>query len=1117
MIKYLKVILLITLFSFNFVNAQSVFCPTNVDFEQGNFSNWFLYTGLCCPISTPTLSGPVTGRHAITSGASTDAYGGFPVVAPNGGNYSLKLGSTLINRFANRARYYVRVPNNLNNYSLILRYAVVLENPGHTAIEQPRFEVKAYDSATNSALPCVQFSFVASSILPGFTLSPLGTQVWYKAWSLASLNLSGYAGRTVAVDVASGDCQLGGHFGYGYVDLTCGLFAISSTVCKGSTFSILKAPPGFQQYEWYDSTFSTLIGNDQTIAVATPAVYNKYYVVLYPYPGYGCPDTLSTTVSVSDLNLKLDKDTSICKSKPVHFFDTATASAKFQPLIYSWTPTTGLSCNNCLSPTATADSTTLYKLTVTDATGCVVSDSLKVTVIQYISTQPKSVLLCRGSNTTLRIKVGDIGPFTYKWRKNGVFITGANTDTFSINNVLAADTANYDVVVYGTCDSLISKIARIDIYPTPVITQQPQNLILCPGKKGILNLKATNPTTLTYQWFKNGNIISGATTDSLIFNPVLYADTGLYFGYTKAQCENIYSDTIRISVLKTTAISSQPTSVIQCMGTDVCFKVKATGAGSVTYQWYKNGTPISGANSDSVSVANIYYSDTGNYYVWVKSTCDSVMSAVVKLKISPPTAIVTQPINITKCPGTKAVFKVKANGTGVLHYQWQKNGNDIIGANTDSLVFAAIKTSDIGLYAVTVTGDCDSASIIVLSNPGRLSLFPMPVMNLPDTSKICSNNNVFTVNGFLSYLWNTGATTNSIIITQEGKYKVTFTDFNHCSNSDSTYAQFMLTPEVNAGNDTSLCNEADLKLLGYAKNYDTTQWVDNNYGNYSLPDSLATIFHPNQGILGLAYLKLLATNKCGTTDDSLKINFTPKPIPAFDVSDTVVCQGSAEITFSPLQNGGSFFNNSNQITTFNPLQPGMFNVKYIIALNGCIDSSSENIRVVQTPIADFAYSPKIPSIDTNVTFFTTGKYATRYVWDLGNGDTSSILNPSKYFPSDGYFDIILYVYREFCMDSITKRIRIRGSDQIWIPNAFTPNNDGENDTFKVVHMNLNGGTLFVYNRWGQKLFERNDFNVGWDGTFNGVACPSEVYFYVVDYIDNSDTMRHLYGNFTLLR
>lgn len=1099
------------------VNAQSVFCPANIDFEQGNFGSWYLYSGNCCPISTPTLSGALLSRHTITSIGSNDTYGGFPIVAPNGGTHSLKLGNNGTNSQAERARYYVRVPSGLNNYSLILRYAIVLEDPSHYSWEQPRFEVRGYDSASNAALACVQFNFVASSSLPGFMLSTSGSSVWYKSWSVASLNLSGYAGRTVAIDCASGDCSLGGHFGYGYVDFSCGLFQISSTVCKGTVSSTLKAPPGFQQYRWYDSTFSTLLGTGDSIVVPTPSVSNKYKVILFPYFGYGCPDTLSTTIEVNDLKLKLIDDTAICKNSSVQFLDTATVNPKFQPLQFNWVPSAGLSCSTCLNPIASPSSTTLYKLIVTDSKGCGSSDSVKVTVGLEIVIHPVSTIKCWGSKAVLKVKVSGIRTIAYKWRKNGVEINGATTDSLVVPDISVSDTAAYDVIVFGECDSLISNAARLDIYATPKIATQPQSIVQCIGSRGVLKFKASNPTPLTYQWRKNGVNISGATKDSLVINPVSFADTGTYYVMTKAECEYVFTDTVRLSVRKVMGITAQPVSVNECRKKDVFFSVKAVGFGNFTYQWYKNGTIISGAVNDSLKILNIDYADTGTYKVWVKTTCDSLVSVNVKLNINPPSAIVTQPVNVLVCHGSKAVFRVKAAGTGVLRYQWQKNGVDIPGAISDSLYFNNLKDADTADYSVIIHDDCDGVPAGAISIPASLRLYPVPQMNLPDTSKICLTSSVLSVTGFVSYLWNTGSTSNSITVPGEGKYWVYFYDLNNCSNYDTTYVKFLLVPQVDAGNDTALCNKMDLKLNGETVNAVSTLWLPNNYGSFTSSDSLHAMFHPKTGLLGPVYLKLSSTNNCGTAIDSMKIDFTPKPSPAFTTSDSIACEGAADILFDAQQTGGAFYDNDILITSFHPLTSGLFSVKYKISLNGCTDSSSQTIRVVQKPVARFSYKPNKPSIDSNVNFISESKYARRLLWDMGNGDTSSSVNPVQYFPAEGYYRITLYAYLSFCMDSISQTIRVKGSANIWVPTAFTPNGDGQNDTFKVVYANSNGGVLYIYNRWGELVFKTDDLNMGWDGMFEGAQSPADVYFYVVDYIDNDDAMQRLRGNLTLLK
>ncbi|MBS1630646.1 MAG: hypothetical protein JST27_11365, partial [Bacteroidetes bacterium] len=166
----------------------AVTCPQNINFAFGNFNNWRCYTGSVSSPGTTTvfapwvLSGPVGGltptgvpattggsRHAITMGTPTDPYGGFPMVAPSGGLFSARIGNEETGAQAEMIRYSIHVPVGFNNYSFNFKYAVVLEDPGHSPYQQPRFTVTGYDSATGLPIPCATQTYVAGAGLPGFT------------------------------------------------------------------------------------------------------------------------------------------------------------------------------------------------------------------------------------------------------------------------------------------------------------------------------------------------------------------------------------------------------------------------------------------------------------------------------------------------------------------------------------------------------------------------------------------------------------------------------------------------------------------------------------------------------------------------------------------------------------------------------------------------------------------------------------------------------------------------------------------------------------------------------------------------------------------------------------
>jgi len=158
-------------------------CPTNIDFELGNFNNWQCYTGTASAsggvnnvINLSAVTVPVAGRHAIVSSLSVpalDPYGAFPAKCPNGSGYSVKLGNSSTGSQAERIRYTFTVPATANDYNLLYHYAVVFQNPqsDHTTAEQPRFQAKVYDALTGSGIACANYDFTATAGLPGFAVS----------------------------------------------------------------------------------------------------------------------------------------------------------------------------------------------------------------------------------------------------------------------------------------------------------------------------------------------------------------------------------------------------------------------------------------------------------------------------------------------------------------------------------------------------------------------------------------------------------------------------------------------------------------------------------------------------------------------------------------------------------------------------------------------------------------------------------------------------------------------------------------------------------------------------------------------------------------------------------
>ncbi|MEZ5045407.1 MAG: gliding motility-associated C-terminal domain-containing protein [Chitinophagaceae bacterium] len=292
-------ILILQCFVFKQTTAQSN-CPPNIDFETGTLSNWQFYIGVCCPISGKLPSQAINGRHTLMSGTALDYFGGFPVLPPGGGQYALKLGNSSAGSQSESAEYSFIVPNSINNYSIIYRYAVVFEDPNHSLAEQPRFVVSAFDSTSNQIVNCNDFLYISGGVLPGFEHSLVDNSVLYKSWTTSTLNLSGLAGHKITITFESGDCSLGAHFGYGYVDVSCGLFQINGVICNNEPNFTMSGPSGFENYLWYDSSLTTLLAQGEQVTLNSPSQNTTYKLVIIPYVGFGCPDTLTTTIYTSN-------------------------------------------------------------------------------------------------------------------------------------------------------------------------------------------------------------------------------------------------------------------------------------------------------------------------------------------------------------------------------------------------------------------------------------------------------------------------------------------------------------------------------------------------------------------------------------------------------------------------------------------------------------------------------------------------------------------------------------------------------------------------------------------------------------------------------------------------
>ena len=215
-------------------------------------------------------------------------------------------------------------------------------------------------------------------------------------------------------------------------------------------------------------------------------------------------------------------------------------------------------------------------------------------------------------------------------------------------------------------------------------------------------------------------------------------------------------------------------------------------------------------------------------------------------------------------------------------------------------------------------------------------------------------------------------------------------------------------------------------------------------------------------------------------------------------------------------------------------QPGKYSVS-LSASNITGQTVNETkqaiIEVFPRPNAEFEIKPRLVYIPGGILYTDNRSFdATRFIWDFGDGATSTAFEPEHKYKDEGFYTIKLVAYNQFdCADStsLENAVKVQKGGQVLIPNAFSPNlgatgsgggmSDGKNDIFLPITRGVVEFELLIFNRWGELLFESRDPDLGWDGTYKGKLCQQDVYIYklAASYEDGERVVR--VGDVNLIR
>jgi gliding motility-associated-like protein len=590
--------------------------------------------------------------------------------------------------------------------------------------------------------------------------------------------------------------------------------------------------------------------------------------------------------------------------------------------------------------------------------------------------------------------------------------------------------------------------------------------------------------------------------------------------------------------------------------------VKTGGNGLLVIQWFE---PIDNLTI-TASKDNICKGDTltltasgQSNYLWSPAT--TLSSDTAKTVIAEPLAGITYQVisnynnckdtaqiqivvhqlpNLTLSPNSSICIgdSLPISASGAFSYSWFP----LTGLNTTfgSTVIAGPLDSTQYYVTGTDSNNCSTTDSLIIT------IDSLPIASITGLLGICiGESTILTASGGATYLWSTGETSVAITIspTSLTPYFVFATNSNNCIDSAalSVVVHPLPTPQFFA---TNVCDGNSLQLNNVSGIIppDTIQSYLWNFGDGSAVSDLQNPSHLFPGVNSYT-IKLWAVSNFGCSDSISKVSVVnPNPVVNFNAIDTVGCeplcisfQNSSSVISgfnaqwlwnvgdgSPTISSQSF---DHCYTNDSVIAPNFFDVTLTVTSDsGCVSARSKNnyITVYPTPDANFSVHPQTATISDPVISITDlSSGATFWNWNFGDTDTTSLANPSSHAYADtGTYTILLITSTPYnCNDTAYGTITIEPDFLFYIPNAFSPDGDGTNDTFSGRGVFIKEFKISIFDRWGNMIFASDDINKPWDGKANkgSEIALADVYIYSIVVVDLKNKKHNYKGIVTLIK
>jgi len=874
----------------------------------------------------------------------------------------------------------------------------------------------------------------------------------------------------------------------------------------GSAFANVFGGIGALNYTWMPGNIST--------ANATNLTPNNYTVSLFDSGGQ-C--TTESTISVAanfTLSSVISATNLLCGGIP-------TGKAEILPnggtgnYSYSWMPgnyTTSLiggllagtytvTINDLQSPVPCAHTRTLQISQPPPLTSNIISSSFSTCVGNTISLQ-------------------------------GGFAGGSGSKSLTWNNTFTTSTHIVSQTISGTysysflvTDSLgCTSSSSVVLYYSNVPFVSVNTATICLGETATLTAYGAS----NYTWIPS-NIVGG----SAILNPTVTTQYSVYSYSTGCTSET--------PILTTVFVVPPPSLTVSLSSPSLCFQafngspntITLTSQGANSYTLFTayltgNGSPIGPSSTVSAKPPYSITSALGTATI-VGSNGVCSRSTSINFSIIPnPTVIITPTLSI--CAGENYTY----TSFGANSYVWTASTPNYTAYHDGGVAVAHPSINSVfSVYGSSL--GCNSAS-----KTSTITVFPLPEINFsPQAPIICLyEKTTLTANGTgTSFEWfpaeglnNTVGMTVIASPLQTKNYTVV-ASANNCTYAANISVTVLALPQPTITNSKSkLCVDEMVNLKGAGG----VRFDWNGPQNIFYQGQEINFKAASSQYSGDYTLTVLDENGCkGNTVTPIFIQALPQGhlegikenvcVPYcgdFNFAETL---SNSELT-STWQIGGQIISNNRFSHCLS--EAGTYTIagRIFDAKTTCSNSVSYQIKVNSKPQADFYFSPQKPVEGIDEVIFTNasiGEEQIKWNWFFNDEARSKFesQNIAYKFDNSGLYTIAMVVTNKSnCSDTAVRTIQVEGDFGMYIPNAFTPNNDGLNDEFKPVIRSAQKYNLKIFDRWGHLIFESNEVENGWDGTNRGgVNSKVGVYAWRIEVTTHQGETKSIAGHVTLVQ